>query len=74
MDLFQTPELLPDPVLELIYQADLLSEQQCAYTVSQRLLVQLEVLGYEFDIDLDGVGYDLRPQLELDNLHKPAIL
>ena len=60
MDLFETPELLPQTVQELIAQADQDIEQGCSYAVCRKLQEQLAPLGYEFDYGLDGVPYDLR--------------
>ena len=58
-DLFETPERLPQAVLEAIDRCEQESDSGCAYEACRRLEAALEPLGYEFDWDLDGVPYDL---------------
>jgi hypothetical protein len=58
-DLFETPERLPQAVLEAIDRCEQESESGCAYAACRRLEAALNPLGYEFEWDLDGVPYDL---------------
>jgi len=58
-DLFETPERLPQVVLEAIDRCEQESETGCAYEACQRLADTLKPLGYKFDWDLDGVPYGL---------------
>jgi hypothetical protein len=55
-DLFETPELLPLEVQELIANID---EDGCSYAECARLLEAVQALGYTFEYGLDGMPYDL---------------
>jgi hypothetical protein len=55
MDLLENYELLPEPV-----QKVLLSFEDCTYTECQRIISELEALGYTAEYDLSGELYDLR--------------
>jgi hypothetical protein len=57
-DLFETPELLPAEVQQLINDSDI-DEGGCSYAECRRLLTALEPLGYTFEYGLDGIPYDL---------------
>ena len=54
-DLFNTPELLPENV-----QAIIASFADETYTECERLLTELNQLGYTFDYYLDAQPYNLR--------------
>jgi hypothetical protein len=58
-DLFETPERLPQAVLDAIDRCEQESDSGCAYEACRRLEKTLRPLGYEFEWDLDGVPYDL---------------
>lgn len=56
-DLFETPELLPESVQQVLNQ---FSEQEQTYENCAALQKALEPLGYTFDYYLDAVPTDLR--------------
>lgn len=56
-DLFETPELLPTEVQEIINKFNYDNEP---YLELELMKSRLEPLGYTFDYGLDGVGYALR--------------
>lgn len=55
-DLFETPELLPPEVLELL---ESYTENNIGYNECANLLAKLNKLGYTFEYDLDGCPYNL---------------
>jgi len=55
-DLFETPELIPQKVQEVL---DTITEDY-TYQEMERLLAELKPLGYTFDYGLDAEPYDLR--------------
>lgn len=55
-DLFETPELIPQKVQEVL---DTFTEDY-TYQEMERLLVELKPLGHTFDYGLDAEPYDLR--------------
>ena len=57
-DLFETPELIPSEVQDVLVTFD---EDADSYHELDRLLGELEPLGYTFDYYLDAVPYGLRP-------------
>lgn len=58
-DLFETPELIPENVQAVLETFD----EDCANTYHEldRILAELEPLGYVFDYYLDADPYGLRP-------------
>ena len=58
-DLFETPERLPEAVLDAIDRCEKESDSGCAYAACRRLATALEPFGLEFDWGLDGVPYGL---------------
>ena len=66
-DLFETPELIPDEVQAVLETFN----EDCdnTYLELDRLLNELEPLGYTFDYYLDAEPYGLRPiGVELEEL------
>ena len=66
-DLFETPELIPTEVQLVLESFD----EDCSNTYHEldRLLNELEPLGYTFDYYLDAEPYGLRPiNMELHEL------
>ena len=63
LDLFETPELIPQEVQAVL---DTLSEDANSYLELERIQKQVEKLGYTFDYGLDAEPYDLRP---IENLN-----
>lgn len=66
-DLFETPELIPTEVQLVLESFD----EDCSNTYHEldRLLNELEPLGYTFDYYLDAEAYGLRPiNMELHEL------
>ena len=57
-DLFETPELIPNEV-QLVLES--FNEDIDSYQELDRLLAELEPLGYTFDYYLDAEPYGLRP-------------
>jgi hypothetical protein len=57
-DLFETPELIPTEVQDVLVTFD---EDGDDYHELSRLLDELEPLGYTFDYYLDAEPYGLRP-------------
>ena len=57
-DLFETPELIPSEVQDVLVTFD---EDADDYQELDRLLAELEPLGYTFDYYLDAEPYGLRP-------------
>ena len=57
-DLFETPELIPSEVQAVFETFD---ENADSYHELDRLLAELEPLGYTFDYYLDAEPYGLRP-------------
>ena len=57
-DLFETPELIPNDVQAIL---ETFNEDADDYQELDRLLAELEPLGYTFDYYLDAEPYGLRP-------------
>jgi hypothetical protein len=57
-DLFETPELIPNEVQAIL---ETFNEDADDYQELDRLLAELEPLGYTFDYYLDAEPYGLRP-------------
>lgn len=57
-DLFETPELIPKNVQAIL---ETFSDEANAYWELERMLKQIELLGYTFDYGLDADPYGLRP-------------
>ena len=57
-DLFETPELIPENVQAVLETFD---ENADSYKELDRILAELEPLGYVFDYYLDAHPYGLRP-------------
>lgn len=65
-DLFETPELIPSEVQAVL---ETFNEDADPYWELERILTQVEKLGYTFDFYLDGEPYGLRPVgIELNQL------
>jgi len=66
-DLFETPELIPSEVQEILDTSD--EDKPNTYLELDRLLNELENIGYTFDYYLDAEPYGLRPKnVELEEL------
>lgn len=65
-DLFETPELIPANVLEVIARYEYALENGDAYIACRDMLAELEQIGFTFEYGLDGIPFDLM-QLEVDN-------
>jgi hypothetical protein len=57
MDLFETPELIPDVINDII---ESYNEDADLYGECRRLLNEMNKHGYTFEYGLDGVPYDLQ--------------
>lgn len=57
-DLFETPELIPEEVQAVLETFD---ENADDYAELERILAEIEPLGYTFDYYLDADPYGLRP-------------
>ena len=57
MDLFETPELIPQRLQNLFAKLDDVS----TYAQCEALLRRVESMGYTFDYELDAAPYNLRP-------------
>lgn len=57
MDLFETPELIPDVISDII---ESYNENIDLYKENERMLKEMNKHGYTFEYGLDGVPYDLR--------------
>jgi hypothetical protein len=57
-DLFETPELIPEEVQAVLETFD---ENASDYEELDRILAEIEPLGYTFDYYLDADPYGLRP-------------
>ncbi len=57
-DLFETPELIPDNVQAVLETFD---ENADSYHELDRILNEIEPMGYIFDYYLDAEPYGLRP-------------
>jgi hypothetical protein len=55
-DLFNTPELLPQEVMDIIEKYE---EMDTCYEMCQNLIKELEPHGYTCDYGLDGIPYEL---------------
>lgn len=65
-DLFETPELIPDEVQAVLETFD---ENADDYAELDRILAEIEPLGYTFDYYLNADPYGLRPiGVELNEL------
>ena len=65
-DLFETPELIPHEVQAVL---DTFSEDANPYWELDRMLKQINLLGYTFDYFLDAEPYALRPiDIELNQI------
>ena len=62
MDLFETPELIPQPLQNLFAKFDDVS----TYTQCEALSRRVESMGYTFDYELDAQPYNLRPLASQD--------
>jgi hypothetical protein len=58
-DLFETPELIPSDVQAILESFD--EESPNTYTELDRLIHDLEPLGYTFDYFINAEPYGLRP-------------
>jgi hypothetical protein len=58
-DLFETPELIPNEVQTILESFD--ENSNNTYLELNRLLIEIEPLGYIFDYYLDAEPYGLRP-------------
>lgn len=66
-DLFETPELIPSDVQAILESFD--EDAPNTYLELDRIMNELEVLGYTFDYELDAEPYGLRPNnMELEEL------
>jgi hypothetical protein len=66
-DLFETPELIPTEVQAILETFD--EDSGNTYFELDRILSELEPLGYIFDYYLDAEPYGLRPiNMELEEL------
>lgn len=57
-DLFETPELIPNEVQAVL---NTFSEDADSYSEIERILKQIEPLGYTFEYGLSSDPYGLRP-------------
>jgi hypothetical protein len=57
MDLFETPELIPQR-LQIVFAK---FDDTMTYTQCEALLRRVERMGYTFDYELDATPYNLRP-------------
>lgn len=57
-DLFETPELIPENVSEILQTID---ENVDQYIELDRVVTEIEKLGYTFDFYLTAEPYGLRP-------------
>ena len=57
-DLFETPELIPDNVQAVLESFD---EDADDYQELERILAEIEPMGYTFDYYLNAEPYGLRP-------------
>ena len=65
-DLFETPELIPHEVQAAL---ETFSEDANPYWELDRMLKQINSLGYTFDYGLDAESYALRPiDMELNQI------
>ena len=55
-DLFNTPELLPQKVRDILAKYD---EMGTSYDTCNNLVKELEQVGYTCDYGLDGIPYEL---------------
>ena len=58
-DLFETPHLIPNEVQTILETFD--ENSNNTYLELNRLLIEIEPLGYTFDYYLDAQPYGLRP-------------
>jgi hypothetical protein len=58
-DLFETPELIPSDVQAILESFD--EESPNTYLELDRMINELEAIGYTFDYYLDAEPYGLRP-------------
>jgi len=66
-DLFETPELIPSEVQEILESFD--EDTPNTYQELNRLVDELAKVGYTFDYYLDAEPYGLRPiNMELEEL------
>lgn len=66
-DLFETPELIPSEVQAILETFD--EDKPNTYLELDRLVNELENIGYTFDYYLDADPYGLRPKnVELEEL------
>lgn len=66
-DLFETPELIPSEVQAILETFD--EDSPNTYLELDRMLQELEKIGYTFDYYLDAEPYGLRPSnIELEYL------
>lgn len=55
-DLFETPELIPDEIINILNQLN----DNNTYIVCEQVLKQIEPLGFTFEYGLDAEPYNLR--------------
>ena len=66
LDLFETPELIPSEVQAVL---DTFNDGANEYLELDRIVCELEMIGYTFDFYLDAEPYGLRPVgMELSQL------
>jgi hypothetical protein len=66
-DLFETPELIPSEVQAILETFD--EDKPNTYLELDRLVNELENIGYTFEYWLDGESYGLRPiNIKLEEL------
>lgn len=63
-DLFYNTDQLPTEVIQAI---DSFDENEDTYFECERILKEVEALGYTFDYGLDGVPFNLRHKVQLSN-------
>ena len=56
-DLFKTPELIPAEIQAVF---DTMDKSKCGYSELERILKEIEALGYTFEYYLDAIPFDLR--------------
>lgn len=68
-DLFEYPELIPENIQAIMDSAD---EDKCSYKECERMLGEMNELGYTFEYGLDGEPHNLSKMDEEDLLHIEA--
>ena len=57
MDLFETPELLPQDVIAILQKYEY---EDNTYEMCENLVADLEIVGYSCEFGLDAVPYQLQ--------------